>query len=55
VWVTREDHVVELVAGSWKWTMESKEFELLIRGKASRVRIFERNNKIQKVYISTEG
>jgi hypothetical protein len=40
--------VVELVAGSWKWTMESKEFELLIRGEASRVRIFERNNKIQR-------
>jgi hypothetical protein len=28
--------------------MESKEFELLIKGGASRARIFERNNRIQR-------
>jgi hypothetical protein len=37
-----------VMAGSWKWTVESKEFELLIRGGAFEVRFFERNNKKQR-------
>jgi hypothetical protein len=36
------------MAGSWKWTVESKEFELLIKGGASGARIFKRNNKKQR-------
>ena len=37
-----------VMAGSRKWTVESKEFELLIKEGASRARIFERNGKRQR-------
>jgi hypothetical protein len=36
------------MAGSWKWRVEAKEFELLIKGRANGVRIFERNGKKQR-------
>ena len=34
-----------VMAGSRKWTVESKEFELLIKEGASGARFFERNGK----------
>jgi hypothetical protein len=36
------------MAGSGKWSVESKEFEWLIRGGATGVRIFERNKRFQR-------
>jgi hypothetical protein len=36
------------MAVSWKWKVESKEFELVIKGGATGVRFFERNNKHQR-------
>ena len=36
------------MAVSWKWKVESKEFELVIKGGAIGVRFFERNNKHQR-------
>jgi hypothetical protein len=37
-----------VMAKSRRWLVESKEFELLIKGGASRVRIFERSNRKQR-------
>jgi hypothetical protein len=37
-----------VMAGSRSWIVESKEFELLIKGGASGVRIFERSNRKQR-------
>ena len=37
-----------VMAGLRKWTVESKEFELSIKGGASGARIFERNGKRQR-------
>jgi hypothetical protein len=37
-----------VMAFSWKWKVESKEFELVIKGGATGVRFFERNNKQQR-------
>ena len=34
-----------VMAGPWKWTVESKEFELVVKGGNTRVRFFERNSK----------
>jgi hypothetical protein len=36
-----------VVEGSRRWSVESKEFEVLIKGGASGVRIFERSKKKQ--------
>ena len=36
------------MAVSWKWKVESKEFELVIKGGATEVRFFERNKKQQR-------
>ena len=36
------------MAVSWKWKVESKEFEMMIKGGATGVRFFERNNKHQR-------
>jgi hypothetical protein len=37
-----------VMAGSRKWSVESKEFELLIKEGITGVRIFERNKRIQR-------
>jgi hypothetical protein len=37
-----------VMAGSRSWTVESKEFELLIKGGALGVRIFERSKRKQR-------
>jgi hypothetical protein len=53
--VAREGRVVVagdwlrvIMAVSWKWKVESKEFELVIKGGATGVRFFERNIKHQR-------
>jgi hypothetical protein len=33
------------MAGPWKWMVESKEFELVVKGGNTGVRFFERNSK----------
>jgi hypothetical protein len=37
-----------VMAVSWKWKVEAKEFELVVRGGNTGVRFFERSNKINK-------
>jgi hypothetical protein len=36
------------MAGVWKWAVESKEFELVIKGGGAGLRFFERNSKINR-------
>ena len=36
------------MAGLWRWSVESKDFELLIKGGVLGARIFERNNRKQR-------
>jgi hypothetical protein len=41
--------------GSRRWTVESKEFEVLIKGGITRVRIVERsNNKQRSIFIKMD-
>ena len=41
-------NLLVVMALSWKWKVESKEFELVIKGGATGVRFFERNSKQQR-------
>ena len=34
-----------VMVGLWKWSVESKEFELVVKGGNTRVKFFERNSK----------
>jgi hypothetical protein len=48
------DGLIIVMAFSWKWKVESKEFELVIKGGANGVRFFERNNKQQRsIFVLT--
>jgi hypothetical protein len=42
------DCLVLVMTGSRKWSVESKDFELLVKGGASGVRLFERSNGKQR-------
>jgi hypothetical protein len=49
------DCLVLVMAGSRKWSVESKDFELLVKGGASGVRLFERSNgKQQSIFLKDE-
>jgi hypothetical protein len=37
-----------VMAVPWKWKVEAKEFELVVRGGNTGVRFFERNNKTNR-------
>jgi hypothetical protein len=37
-----------VMAVPWKWKVEAKEFELVIRGGNTSVRFFERNSKVNR-------
>jgi hypothetical protein len=45
-----------VMAGSRRWSVESKDFELLVKGGAAGVRLFERSNgKQRSIFLKKDG